>query len=68
MYATYKGEDYKAWVNKRGRIRLSHNGKRFDTPSAAGSEIKGGKATNGWRFWKVKDKQGNLVPLSTLRK
>ena len=67
IYATYKGKDYKAWVNRIGRIRLSHNGERFDTPSGAGSAVRGGKATNGWSFWKVKKGKGELVSLGSVR-
>ena len=67
IYARYKGVDYKAWVNRRGRIRLSHNGKRYDTPSAAGAAVRG-RATNGWVFWKVKNAKKELVALRTVRK
>ena len=66
IYATYKGKDYKAYVNRIGRLR--YKGKWYDSPSAVGSVIRGGKSTNGWRFWKYKDKSGHLVLLTTLRK
>jgi hypothetical protein len=29
------------------------DGKRFKSPSAAGSAVMGGKAVNGWRFWSL---------------
>jgi hypothetical protein len=29
------------------------DGKRFTSPSAAGSAVMGGTACNGWRFWAV---------------
>lgn len=66
IYARYKGVDYKAWVNKRGRIRLSHNGERFDTPSGAGAAVREEKVTNGWRFWKLKQGKGEFAPLSSM--
>jgi len=69
IYATYKSKDYKAWVNRNGRIRvrLGHNRKLFDTPSGAGSAVRGGKTTNGWSFWKVKNGKGELVALGSVR-
>ena len=30
-------------------------GRRFKSPSSAGSAVMGGKAVNGWRFWSVED-------------
>jgi len=65
LYAIYKGKDYKAWVTRAGTIKL--DGKLFDSPSTAAETVRGAK-TNGWAFWKVKDKNGNLVKLKTLRK
>ena len=53
-----KGKKYKAWVNRLGRIRF--NGKRYDTPTAAGKAIITKGAVNGWNFWKYKDKSGSL--------
>jgi hypothetical protein len=65
IYAPYKGEVYKAWLRRSGSIRF--NGKTYDSPSAAGSAARGGKATNGWAFWRVK--QGKeLVRLKEFRK
>ena len=29
------------------------DGRRFKSPSSAGSAVMGGKAVNGWRFWSV---------------
>lgn len=67
LTATYKGKDYKAWVFRSGTVKLKSNGQLYNSPSAAGSVVKGGKSTNGWSFWKYKDKSGNLVKLRTLR-
>ena len=66
FYATYKGKDYKAWVF--GNDRIKYNGQIYDAPSAAGAAVRGGKSTNGWSFWKYKDKNGNLIKLAELRK
>jgi len=66
LYANYKGTMYKAWVFNNGRIK--YDGKIYDSPSTVGSVVRGGKATNGWRFWKYKNKSGELVYLSELRK
>ena len=66
IYANYKGKEYKAWVNRLGRIRV--NGKRYDTPTGAAKAIVGRGTINGWRFWKYKDKTGDLIAISNLRK
>lgn len=66
LYANYKGKMYKAWVFNSGRIK--YDGKIYDSPSTVGSVVRGGKLTNGWRFWKYKNKSGELVYLSELRK
>jgi len=66
IYANYKGDRYKAWVCGNGRIK--YNGQYYDSPSAIGADVRGGKSTNGWSFWKYKDKGGKLVKISDLRK
>jgi len=66
LYGSYKGKEYKAWVCANARIRV--NGQYYDTPSAAGKAARGGRETNGWWFWKFKNKQGELVKLKELRK
>ncbi|MHC4394688.1 MAG: restriction system modified-DNA reader domain-containing protein [Planctomycetota bacterium] len=66
IYATYKGEQYKANVFKSGQIKL--NGKLYDTPSGAGKAVINKGAVNGWHFWKYKDKSGELVQIVKLRK
>lgn len=65
IYVTYKGKDFKAWVFRSGTIK--YDGKLYDSPSTAGSAVRDGRPTNGWSFWKIKDKNGNLVRLSSLR-
>ena len=64
IYATHKGKAYKAWVRPNGGI--SYGGATYDTPSGAGKAVRG-KATNGWAFWKYKDKNGELKPLKSMR-
>jgi hypothetical protein len=66
IYRTYKRKEHKAWVRTNGRIRFK--GKIYDTPSAAGMAIVKRRTCNGWGFWKYKDKNGELVPLASLRK
>ncbi len=66
IYRKYKGKDYKAWISGNGKIK--YKGKWYDSPSDVGSVVRGGKSTNGWRFWKYKNKSGELVYLSELRK
>ena len=65
LYSNYKGNVLKAWVCTNGRIRL--NGHYYDTPSGAGRAARK-KATNGWAFWKYKNKTGKLVKIAELRK
>jgi hypothetical protein len=44
-------------VTARKIFRITKNGetKDFTSPSSAGSFIRGGKATNGWTFWRPGD-------------
>ena len=65
IYATYKGKDYKAWVFSNGTIK--YNRKLYSSPSAAGTAARK-KGTNGWHFWKYKDKTGKLIKIAELRK
>jgi hypothetical protein len=66
IYANYKGEEYKAWVFSNGRIKV--NGEIFDSPSLAGLAVTKKRTMNGWRFWKYKEKNGELVYIDQLRK
>jgi predicted GIY-YIG superfamily endonuclease len=61
----YKGKLYKAIVRKDGSIL--YESKTFNSPSSAGSTIKG-RATNGWTNWKYERAPGDWVLLDTLRK
>lgn len=65
IYATYKGKNYKAWVYSNGTIKFGDQ--LYNSPSAAGYAIRK-KGTNGWAFWKYKNKSGKLVKIADLRK
>jgi len=47
--------------------RIRFDGRYYDTPSGDGKAARN-KSTNGWAFWKYKDRTGNLVKLAKLRK
>jgi len=66
IYANYKGKEYKGWVYANGRIKVK--GKIFDSLSLAGLAITKKQTMNGWRFWKYKNKDGELVYIDVLRK
>jgi hypothetical protein len=61
----YKGKLYKAILRKDGQIR--YNGVNYKTPSAAGSALRDGRATNGWQFWHYERAPGDWVPLAKMR-
>lgn len=46
-------EGAKAVITPSGRLVV--DGKEFESPSSAGQFVKGGQATNGWRFWRLAD-------------
>jgi hypothetical protein len=66
IHADYKGKEYKGWVYSNGRIKVK--GKIFDSPSLAGLAITKKRTMNGWRFWKYKEKNGELIYIDKLRK
>ena len=68
IYTSYKGKDYKAWVYGGGTIKIIPSGELFNSPSMAGISVTKKKTMNGWRFWKYKDKNGELVYIDQLRK
>jgi hypothetical protein len=68
IYCSYKGEKYRAKVLPSGIIKMVPSGKLFNSPSLAGIAITKKKTMNGWRFWKYKDKTGELVYIDKLRK
>jgi hypothetical protein len=68
IYTSYKGKDYRAWVYGGGAIKLIPSGELFNSPSLAGLAITKKSTMNGWRFWKYKDENGELVYIDQLRK
>ena len=66
LVANYKKQAYvctvEAGEGDEGVAFVLENGKRFKSPSAAGSSVMGGKAVNGWRFWAV---EGATTPVAT---
>lgn len=66
LRCTYKKTEYRATVDESGRIVI--DGISYRSPSAAGSAVRGGKATDGWTFWKYRNQQGNWERLDKLRK
>jgi len=65
IYAAHKGKNYKAWVYSNGTIKFGDQ--LYNSPSIAGYTIRK-KGTNGWTFWKYKNKSGELVKIGELRK
>lgn len=63
--ARYKGQVYLARVEKGA---LVHNGKPFDSPSAAAVSITG-NPVNGWNFWEARlPGRTNWTTIRALRK
>jgi hypothetical protein len=65
IYRTYKGKDYKAFLTKTGQI--THNGRSYDSPTGAAKAIAKIPRVNGWRFWYIRNKNGEWVKLSDFR-
>ena len=60
LVATYKKQTYVCKVEKREDGKLEYvldDGRRFASPSAAGSAVMVGSACNGWRFWTVEGEE-----------
>ncbi len=56
LVATYKKQAYVCRVEKGDDGKAAYvleDGKRYTSPSAAGSAVMGGTACNGWRFWSL---------------
>ena len=67
LVAKYKKQTYLAEVVEGEGDKLLYrleDGRKFKSPSAAGSAIMGGKACNGWRFWGLTEgqEQGQAAP------
>lgn len=64
LVSTNNGHPADAVLNADGSI--TWDGTVYQTPSAAGAAVRGGKATNGWAFWAIETDSGK-VSLATLR-
>jgi len=55
LVASYKKQTYVCTVEQEdeGVVFVLEDGRRFKSPSAAGSAVMGGKAVNGWRCWSL---------------
>ena len=56
LVATYKKAHHACIVtpDETGKLMyVLENGRAFKSPSAAGSDVMGGVACNGWRFWSI---------------
>jgi len=68
IYCTYKGKNHRAKVLPNGVVELMPSKKRFDSPSMAGMAVIKKKTINGWKLWKYKNENGELVYIDALRK
>jgi len=61
LVANYKKQRYvctvEAGEKDEGIAFVLEDGRRFKSPSAAGSAVMGGTACNGWRFWAVEGEE-----------
>ena len=59
LVASYKKQSYFCDVVQDGEktLYVLEDGRRFKSPSAAGSALMDGKAVNGWRFWSLAEVQ-----------
>jgi len=55
LVANYKKQAFACTVEAEADGKLAYvvDGKRYKSPSSAGSAVMGGSACNGWRFWSV---------------
>jgi hypothetical protein len=61
LVADYKKTRYLCTVERaeegESAVYTLEDGKKFKSPSAAGSAVMGGTACNGWRFWSVEGEE-----------
>lgn len=64
LSASYKKQNYFCNVEEDGErtAYVLEDGRRFSSPSAAGSALMGGKAVNGWRFWSLAEGHSPATP------
>jgi hypothetical protein len=66
LKSKYKKQEFTAEVEINGRIKIGNQ--LFNSPSSAGSFVRGGKATDGWTFWKYHNESGHWVKIDELRR
>jgi Restriction Enzyme Adenine Methylase Associated len=65
LTATYRKTQQRCTVEANADGSLAFvlaDGRRFTSPSAAGSAVMGGIACNGWRFWSLVGEASEAVP------
>jgi len=66
IYGFHEERTYEAELTDDSKVKTLHDGKEYDSLSAAASAIRGYNE-NGWRFWKYRDEDGHYHPLRDLR-
>lgn len=61
----YKGEQYTASLHPDGTILLK--GKKYNSPTAAAKAVVDRSSVNGWRFWYIKDLNGDKIKLDRFK-
>lgn len=61
IYRMYKGKEFKAVLTPAGGI--SFKGRVYPSPTAAALAIVNRKTVNGWRFWRIRNTNGEWVSL-----
>ncbi len=71
LVATYKKQAFVCTVEvgEDGKLAfVLEDGKRYSSPSSAGSAVMGGSACNGWRLWSVEGAtDGADAPVTALK-
>ncbi|HLF79728.1 MAG TPA: hypothetical protein VJB57_19780 [Dehalococcoidia bacterium] len=73
LVANYKKQTHVCTIEPKeggeGIEYVLEDGKRFKSPSAAGSAVMGGTACNGWRFWTVEgdEPKGEATATATMK-
>ena len=62
LHKTYKGKDYKAILLPSGVIK--YKGENYTSPTGAALAIVDRRTVNGWRFWFIKNADGNYVKIN----
>jgi hypothetical protein len=66
IYKTYKGKEYMAYLTRGGKIIFRN--KKYSSPTAAALAIVDRKTVNGWRFWDIRNPDGEWVKLCDYKK